>query len=117
MMGAMTVAGIIAATAFDGAINGATFLNWVETVLVPLLSPGDIVIMDNLACHKVKGVREAIEAAGAQVRYLPPYSPDLNPIEMVFATIKAEIRRLTMRCLSTLFSKVVDVAMGVKRWG
>ena len=74
---------------FDGAINGARFLAYVEQALVPILRAGDLVVMDNLAAHKVAGVREAIAAAGARVLYLPPYSPDLNPIEQVFAKLKA----------------------------
>ena len=70
-------------------MNGAIFKAWIEQMLAPELRPGDIVIMDNLAAHKVAGVREAIEARGAELRYLPPYSPDLNPIEQAFAKLKA----------------------------
>lgn len=70
---------------FDGAINGERFLASIEQALAPTLHPGDIVVMDNLGAHKVAGVREAIEAAGAELLYLPPYSPDLNPIEFAFA--------------------------------
>ena len=76
---------ITAPCVFDGPINGASFLAWVQQALVPTLSAGDIVIMDNLSSHKVAGVHEAIEAVGATPLYLPPYSPDLNPIEQVFA--------------------------------
>jgi transposase len=76
----------------DGPINGEWFRAYVEQVLAPALSPEDIVVMDNLAAHKVKGVREAIEARGACLLYLPPYSPDLNPIERVFAKFKALLR-------------------------
>jgi transposase len=72
----------------DGAINGELFLNWVRDHLVPTLRPGDVVVMDNLGVHKVTGVREAITAASARVVYLPPYSPDLNPIELVFSKLK-----------------------------
>jgi transposase len=74
------------------AINGARFLAYVEQALAPTLRPGDVVVMDNLKAHKVKGVREAIAAAGAQLRYLPPYSPDLNPIEQAFAKLKVLLR-------------------------
>ena len=81
--------GLTAPCVFDGAINGARFLAWVEQGLAPTLRTGDVVVLDNLKAHKVKGVREAIEAAGAQLRYLPPYSPDLNPIEQAFAKLKA----------------------------
>ena len=77
----------------DGAINGAIFLAWVKQQLAPTLRSGDIVVMDNLGAHKVAGVRKALEAAGASLVYLPPYSPDLNPIENVFAKIKGEIRK------------------------
>mgnify|MGYP006325206021 CR=1 FL=1 len=73
-------------------MNGASFLTYVEHFLAPVLRQGDIVVMDNLASHKVKGVKEAIEQAGATVRYLPAYSPDLNPIEQAFAKLKAKSR-------------------------
>src|ERR1700722_3116935 len=81
--------GIAAPMVLDGPMNGEAFLAYVEQALVPELRPGDIVIMDNLPAHKVHGVRQAIEAAGASLRYLPPYSPDFNPIEMAFAKLKA----------------------------
>ena len=73
----------------DGPMNGEAFLAYVEQALVPELRPGEVVIMDNLPAHKVHGVRQAIEAVGASLRYLPPYSPDFNPIEMAFAKLKA----------------------------
>ena len=78
---------------FDGPMNGDAFLAYVEQALVPELRPRAIVIMDNLPAHKVHGVRQAIEAAGASLRYRPPYSPDFNPIEMAFAKLKAARRR------------------------
>src|SRR5215472_16599838 len=81
--------GIAAPMVLDGPMNGEAFLAYVEQALVPELRPRDIVIMDNLPAHKVHGVRQAIEAAGASLRYLPPYSPDFNPIEMAFAKLKA----------------------------
>lgn len=93
---------ITAPCVFDGPINGERFLAWVQQALVPTLSLGDIVIMDNLGSHKVAGIREAIEAAGATVRYLPPYSPDLNPIEQVFSKFKAILRRIAARSVDTL---------------
>lgn len=89
----MRTDGLFAPLVVDGAINGAIFLAWVKQQLAPTLRSGDIVVMDNLAAHKVPGVRQAIEAVGASVVYLPPYSPDLNPIENVFAKIKGEIRK------------------------
>jgi transposase len=91
--------GLTAPTVVDGPMTGATFLAYVQQQLVRVLKPGDIVIMDNLQAHKVAGVREAIERAGAAVRYLPPYSPDFNPIEQVFAKIKAELRRREERTI------------------
>jgi transposase len=84
--------GIAAPMVLDGPMNGEAFLAYVEQALVPELRPGEVVIMDNLPAHKVHGVRQAIEAAGASLRYLPPYSPDFNPIEMAFAKLKALLR-------------------------
>jgi transposase len=95
--------GIVATTVFDGAINGELFLNYVEQVLVPALRPGDTVIMDNLSSHKKAAVRIAIEATGATVRFLPPYSPDLNPIEQVFSKLKALLRAKALRTVDTLW--------------
>jgi len=91
-LGAMRNTGFVAPLTIEGAINGDIFRAWVEQHLVCTLSPGDIVIMDNLSSHKVAGVREAIEAAGAELRYLPPYSPDLNPIELAFSKLKKMLR-------------------------
>jgi len=92
-LSALRTDGLFAPLVVDGAINGAIFLAWVKQQLAPTLRSGDIVVMDNLAAHQVAGVRQAIEAVGASVIYLPPYSPDLNPIENVFAKIKGEIRK------------------------
>jgi transposase len=92
----------------DGPMDGDAFLAYVEQVLVPELSPGEIVIMDNLPSHKVHGVREAIEAAGAELRYLPPYSPDFNPIEMGFSKLKAILRAAVARTLDGLWQAVAD---------
>jgi transposase len=97
---------ITAPCVFDGPINGERFLAWVEQALVPTLTPGDIVIMDNLGSHKVAGVREAIEAAGARVLYLPPYSPDLNPIEQVFAKLKSILRTVAARTVDALWEAI-----------
>ena len=90
----------------DGPINGAAFLAWVQQFLVPTLAPGDGVVMDNLASHKVAGVKEAIEAAGASLIYLPPYSPDLNPIEMMFSKLKALLRKAAERSIDALWTKI-----------
>ena len=81
----------------DGPINGQTFTAWVEQCLVPTLSPGDVVILDNLGSHKGKTVRQAIRAVGAKLLFLPPYSPDLNPIEQVFAKLKHLLRKAAER--------------------
>jgi transposase len=97
--------GIVAPFVIDRPMNGEIFLRWVKTCLVPTLSPGDIVVMDNLPAHKVAGVREAIEAAGAELRYLPPYSPDLNPIEMMFAKLKALLRKAAERTIAALWDR------------
>ncbi len=78
---------------FEGPMNGEMFLAWVTEGLVPTLRPGDMIILDNLATHKIRGVREAIEAAGARLLYLPPYSPDFNPIEPMWSKIKQILRR------------------------
>ena len=94
---------ITAPCVFDGPINGASFLAWVQQALVPTLSAGDIVIMDNLSSHKVAGVRQAIKAAKAYLLYLPPYSPDFNPIEIAFAKFKAHIKRLKPRSVEELW--------------
>lgn len=92
----------------DGPINGAAFLAYVEQVLAPVLEPGDIVVMDNLSSHKIAGVREAIEARGASVLYLPPYSPDLNPIEHAFAKFKALLRKAAARTVDALWHSIAE---------
>jgi transposase len=102
-LGALRVEGFIAPLTVDGAINGELFLAWVQQHLAPALKPGDIVVMDNLSSHKVAGVREAIEAVGAELRYLPPYSPDLNPIELAFAKLKKLLRDGAERTVDKLW--------------
>lgn len=92
----------------DGPINGAAFLAYVEQFLAPALKPGDIVVMDNLSSHKVVGVREAIEAHGASILYLPPYSPDLNPIEHAFAKFKAILRKAAARTVDDLWDAIAE---------
>ena len=98
--------GITAPCVFDGPINGEKFLAYVEQVLTPTLSPGDIVIMDNLSSHKVAGVRQAIEAAGASQRFLPAYSPDFDPIEQVFAKLKNALRKMARRTVDALWDAI-----------
>ena len=100
--------GLSAPMVLDGPMNGEAFLAYVEQLLVPELTKGDIVIMDNLSAHKVKGVRSAIEAAGAKLVYLPPYSPDFNPIEMVFAKLKARLRKAAARTIPQLWLAIAD---------
>jgi transposase len=87
-------------------MNGAIFKAWTEQMLAAALRPGDIVIMDNLPAHKVAGILEAIEARGAELRYLPPYSPDLNPIEQAFAKLKALLRKAAERTVDRLWSTI-----------
>jgi transposase len=98
--------GLSAPCMFEGALNGVRFLAYVEQVLAPSLRAGDLVVMDNLAAHKLKGVREALAAAGAQVLYLPPYSPDLNPIEHAFAKLKALLRTAAARTVEVLWHTI-----------
>lgn len=98
--------GITAPLVIDGAMNGTVFRAYVEQFLAPTLAPGDIVIMDNLPSHKVTGVQEAIEACGASLIYLPPYSPDLNPIEQAFAKLKALLRKAAARTVETLWTTI-----------
>jgi transposase len=90
----------------DKPMNGMIFKTWIEQCLVPTLRPGDIVVMDNLASHKVDGVRQTIEAAGANLVYLPPYSPDLNPIEQAFSKLKAHLRKAAERSVPALWDRI-----------
>ena len=105
-VGALRLSGLTAPLVIDGAMNGETFRAYVEQVLAPTLCTGDIVIMDNLGSHKLAGIREAIEARGASVRYLPPYSPDLNPIEQFFAKLKALLRKAAARSVEALWAVI-----------
>ena len=98
--------GMMAPMALDGPINGSAFQAYVEQVPVPELKPGDTVIMDNLGSHKGAGVRAAIEAAGAELLYLPPYSPDFNPIENAFAKLKAMLRKAARRSVEGLWTAI-----------
>ena len=90
----------------DSPINGQSFTAWVEQFLVPTLCPGDVVIMDNLGSHKGADVRKAIRAAGAKLLFLPPYSPDLNPIEQVFAKLKLMLRRAAERTTQDTWRRI-----------
>lgn len=102
----LRLSGIDAPMVIDGPINGESFLAYVRQVLAPTLRHGDIVIMDNLGSHKSAPVREAIEATGAELRFLPPYSPDLNPIENAFAKLKAILRKMAARTRDALWDAV-----------
>ena len=90
----------------DGAMYGAAFLAYVEQLLVPALEPGDIVVMDNLPVHRSAAVRDAIQGAGAELRFLPPYSPDFNPIEMAFSKLKASLKRRAARTVDELWEAI-----------
>jgi transposase len=106
---ALRVAGLTAPMVLDGPINGLWFQAYIEQVLVPTLSAGDIVVMDNLGSHKGAGVRKAVEAVGATLLYLPPYSPDFNPIEKAFAKLKALLRKAAERTVDGLWNKIGEL--------
>jgi transposase len=101
--------GVTAPFVIDKAITGDIFRAYVRQFLLPTLRKGDIVIMDNLSAHKVDGIAEAIESAGARVQYLPPYSPDLNPIEMLFAKLKALLRKAKTRSIDSLWQCIGEL--------
>ncbi len=112
LVAGLRMTGMVAPMVFDGPINGDWFEAYVQQVLVPDLGRGDVVIMDNLSSHKRAGVREAIEAVGARLLFLPPYSPDFNPIEKAFSRLKAMLRKAGKRTVSGLWSligKLVDL--------
>jgi transposase len=102
-VGALTAGGLVAPWALEGAMNGEWFLAYVEQVLVPALRPGMVVVMDNLPCHKVQGVEEAILAAGCRLEYLPAYSPDLNPIENAYSKLKRALRDWAARTVEGVY--------------
>nr|WP_246459853.1 IS630 family transposase [Puniceicoccus vermicola] len=99
----------------DGPMNGQAFLVYVSQILAPTLRTGDLVICDNLSSHKVSGVAQALEQVGASLLYLPPYSPDLNPIEMAFSKLKALIRKQCARSFDELFAAVADATGSFQR--
>jgi transposase len=102
----LRLTGMVAPLVLDGPINGIAFQAYVDQILVPTLAPSDIVIMDNLGSHKGAGVRAAIEAAGAKLLYLPPYSPDFNPIEKAFSKLKAHLRKAAERTVDGLWNMI-----------
>jgi transposase len=105
--GALRLNGMTAPMVLDGAMNGTAFLAYAEQVLAPTLAFGDVVIMDNLPAHRAAGVREAIERTGARLLFLPPYSPDMNPIENAFAKLKALLRKAAERTIGTYGTRSV----------
>ncbi len=110
---AIGVSGVLAPTIFEGAMDGACFHAYVAQQLAPALEPGDIVVMDNLSAHKVRGVVELIEARGAQVVFLPPYSPDLNPIELCWSKVKTALRMAKARTVEALIAALADALRAV----
>ncbi len=108
LVAGLRTTGITAPFVLDGAMNGDILRAYVEPILIPTLSPGDIVVMDNLPCHKVAGIQEAINSREAQLLYLPPYSPDLNPIEQAFAKLKALLRKAGERTRDGLWNAIAQ---------
>lgn len=109
LIAALDVEGIRCSTVVDGAVNGDIFEAFVARVLLPELRPGDIVVMDNLSSHKTQRTRALIESVGAELVFLPPYSPDLNPIEMIFAKVKQKLRSLACRTKEVLWQSMQAV--------
>lgn len=109
ILGAMSVRGMIATMTVEAATDTEIFLAYLDHVLCPALRPGNVVIMDNLSSHKVTGVRERIEAAGAELLYLPPYSPDLNPIEKAWAKLKHLLRTAKARTAEALDQAIAEL--------
>ena len=107
-VGGLRLGGMTAPMVLDGPMDGPAFLAWVEQMLAPTLEPGDIVVLDNLPAHKPDAVRTAIEATGATLRYLPPYSPDLNPIEMAFSKFKALLKKAAARTIDDLCTAIAQ---------
>jgi transposase len=107
-LAALTATGVGPSLVFEGALNSVVFGHWVADHLVPTLRPGQIVILDNLSVHKQLGARQAIEAAGCLLRFLPAYSPDFNPIELVFSRLKAHLRRIGARTVAPLIAAIGD---------
>lgn len=108
LLGAMTIRGVVAAMTIESPTDGDVFLAYVEQVLCPRLRPGQVVVMDNLTAHKVVGVRAQIEATGAELLYLPPYSPDFNPIEQTWSKVKQSLRSAKARTLDTLETAITE---------
>ncbi len=106
LVGALRLSGVTAPMTLDGAMHAAAFVAYVEQGLAPTLRPGDVVVLDNLPAHRPSAVKQAIETAGAELRFLPPYSPDFNPIEMAFAKIKAHLKKAAARTVTDLWDAI-----------
>ena len=111
MLGTMSLRGMVATMTAESATDGDVSLAYLEQVLCPKLKPGDVVVMDNLSAHKVKGVRELIEATGAELLYLPPYSPDFNPIEKAWSKLKQILRGAKARTAEALEQAVTQTLL------
>jgi len=114
-LGCLHDAGIVAPYVLDGAVNGELFVAYIEQQVVPNLARGDVLIMDNLPVHKAVGIRTALEAAGVELLFLPAYSPDLNPIEMVFAKMKALLRKAAIRTVDALWHALGKISQALTR--
>lgn len=110
VIGSVTTAGLSSMMLIEGAVNGEIFCTYVEHFLAPVLQPGDVVLMDNLPAHRVAGIEEAIHAAGATLRYLPPYSPDLSPMELAWSKIKEHLRSAAARTVEGVENALADAA-------
>ncbi len=106
IIGSISLEGVDAAMSFEGAVNGDIFRVFVQQVLAPTLCEGDVVLMDNLASHKVAGIEEAIQGRGAQLLYLPPYSPDFSPIEECWSKVKAWLKKVEARTIEALYEAI-----------
>ena len=106
ILSSLRMDGTMEALVFEGALNGELFTGYMKNCLAPTLREGDVVIMDNLSSHKVSGLEEIVKECGARIEYLPPYSPDLNPVENMWSKMKAHLRHVKKRCKETLFEAV-----------
>ncbi len=113
LIGALSLEGVIAAMTVEMATTGDVFKAYLEQVLAPVLRAGQVVVMDNLSAHKVDGVRSLIESTGAKLMYLPPYSPDFNPIEMCWSKVKAILRRMAARTTEALDAAITEALAAV----
>jgi transposase len=114
MLATLGLQGVTAPSVLSGSINGASFLTYIKESLVPTLRKGNVVILDNLPVHKVAGVKEAVEAVGARVLPLPPYSPDYNPIERMWSQVKARLKKVKARTKTTLWKAIAQALKSVR---